>query len=214
MTALFRRLEDFVWPRGVHCLCCGCVSGGMLLCEDCREELDAIRLPDEDGLVRSVWQHADRARELVIGLKHGSMADCAAVLAPAMAETLRQMSPPQGTVLTWVTMPEDRRRERGIDHGRLLCEAVAAQTGLPCDQLLIRRGKIHTQQGLNRAERLQNLSSTLLCPEEVRTPVLLIDDVLTTGATTEACSRALRVQGARWIGVLTATRVIRPEGTI
>ncbi len=195
-------LMEAFWPRGMACLCCGEASSGALLCEDCQRELDTLRLPDDAA---AVWQYEGCARQLVIGLKHRCMADCAEVLAEGMAGRIRLMDLPPDTVLTWVTMPDKRRRERGIDHGRTLCEAAAVRLHLPARQMLTRTRSIHTQQGLNRAERLANLSGTFRCEGPIATPVLLIDDVTTTGATLQACSEALRRAGCPAVYVMTAT---------
>ena len=118
------------------------------------------------------------------------------------------MKLPPDVVLTWVSMPKRRYLERGIDHGRLLCEAVGRRLNLPVQPLLERTGKLHTQRGLTREERLRNLSGSMICNEEIKGPVLLIDDVLTTGATASACAETLMRAGAPAVYVLTATRVM------
>ncbi len=206
MKRAFVWLRNFVFPSGVHCLCCGCGSRGAMLCDGCMQELNAVKLRPGSGDTRSVWHHTGCARQLVIALKHDNQGDCASVLAQGMANVANTMELPPDTVLTWVTMPERRRRERGVDHGRLLCEAVAERTGMPVRPLLTRSGRIHTQEGLSRAERMQNLKSSFVCVEKVDVPVLVIDDVMTTGATAEACRTALREAGSPRVFVLTATK--------
>ncbi len=230
-VAALRRVDEAllnaVYPRGVVCLCCVMPSHGEPLCRDCREELDQLRLqeplcslcghPLEDGLcgfchgevpgrMRSVWQHTGAARTLVHRLKHGAMADSALVMAEAMAETAQPLSLPPDTVVTWVAMPEARRRVRGIDHGRVLAEAVAARLGLPCRGLLVRREDGKTQQGLDRQARLSNLQGRFTCEERLNVPVLLVDDVMTTSATARVCADCLLKAGAPSVAVLTATQ--------
>ncbi len=208
MNDLLKHLQALFYPSGMQCLCCRFASGGALLCPACQLELEALRLPAEPRWTGSVWRYDGCARALVIGLKYSNTADCAAVLAEGMAQSVRAMHLPQDTVLTWVTMPEQRLRERGIDHGRLLCEALSERTGFPVRPLLSRTAHVHTQRGLNRAERLRNLSDTICCDEAVHGPVLLVDDVLTTGATAETCRRVLLDAGASQVYVLTATMAL------
>ncbi len=211
MRRFLRWLEDLLSPRGVKCLCCDARSDGNLLCPTCLEGLKAMRLSPAqagDDYSRSVYRYDGVAKKLVAQLKYELLADAAAVLAADMAAAIQDMRLPPDTVLTWVTMPELRRRQRGIDHGRELCDAVSRLSGLPARQLLIREGRVHTQRGLNREARLRNLSGTLVCKEAIRFPVLLIDDVTTTGATASACAEALTIAGATRVFVLTATRAM------
>lgn len=204
---LFRMLEDVLWPRALQCLCCESCTEGELLCPDCAAQLRNLRLPMTDGPVQSVWAYKECAGRLVRGLKDGCVADCAKVLAEGMAEVVREMQLPPDTVLTWVTMPRARRRVRGIDHGRILCEELAARTGLETRELLKRTGEGHTQRGLSRQQRLRNLAGRFACDAEIHGTVLLIDDVFTTGATAQACTEVLCRSGAEAVYMLTATRV-------
>lgn len=211
MKRVLKELEELVWPRGVVCLCCGGRSFGQPLCRECREMLDALPARERPDGVVSAWEHTGVARQLVIGLKHRCMADCARVLAEGIVARMDGMQLPSDTLLTWVTMPGDRLRERGIDHGRVLCEAVAARTGLPCRQTMMRVGKIGTQQGLNAQERLQNLRGTIRGAGPLKGTVILIDDVVTTGATAQACRAALLSCGAQHVVTITATSAMHDE---
>lgn len=209
MTRLLRWLEDVLWPRALQCLCCERCTDGGLLCPECTSQLQRLRLPAADGPVQSVWAYHGAAGSLIKGLKDDCIADCAKVLADGMAEALRDMQLPQDTVLTWVTMPPARLRERGIDHGRLLCEEIAARTGMKVQQMLHRTRDGHTQRGLSGERRRQNLQGRFACAAAVSENVLLIDDVFTTGATVETCMEILKRGGVQNVYALTAARVTR-----
>lgn len=204
-------IEEIIWPRGLKCLCCDTLSEGEYLCPSCRQALKAIRLSaDADGLshVRCAYRYDGVAKELVLLLKEEGMEAASKVLADGMAEIMLSMNLPPDTVLTWVTMPEKRKRIRWIDHGRQLCEDVGRLTGRPVRQLMERPGNLHTQRGLNREARLKNLTGSFICPERVTSPVLIIDDVYTTGATMAACEAALKAAGAPQVYALTATQAM------
>jgi len=206
---LLRLMDDLIAPRGVKCLCCEARSDGELLCPDCKMALKAMRLDSmEESSVdlRCAYRYDGAARQLVISLKDRCVEDAAIVLADGMYDLVRQMQLPTNTVLTWVTMPERRRKRRAIDHGHVLCKALSDLCGLPVKQLLSRKGNPHTQRGLNRERRLRNLEGTFLCDEKLTGPVLLVDDVMTTGSTAALCTEALMKAGADRVYVITAAK--------
>lgn len=196
----------------LKCLCCDELSEGELLCEDCRGALEDLRIEqtsEPQTVYHGVFRYEGVAKKLIVMLKMECLAAAADVLAEEMAPVVRTMNLPEDTVMTWVTMPDARKRQRGIDHGQTLCEALANRVDLPAWQLMVRVGKARTQRGLHRAERMKNLAGSFQCPEPVTSPVLLIDDVMTTGATAEACCQALLRAGAPRIYVLTAAQVMK-----
>ena len=210
-------LKDIVYPERAVCAVCGCVSKGGVLCPDCEARLrsDGMviaweREELEPGLDAYVLRpHTGVARQLVLGLKHGAE-KC---LADELADLLLPVPPhiifPPETVVTWVPMPETRRRERCIDHGKVLAEAVAARLNLTCRPLLFRlNANDKTQASLGRQAREANLSRAFAASEKIAFPVLLVDDVLTTGTTARRCAEALRKGGADEITFLAFTRAM------
>lgn len=202
-----RTAMELLCPTGLACLCCGSPSYGQLLCSACRQEADLLRLLCPGAQDGYVWKYDGCIRTLIHNLKDQCIEDCALVLAQGIAECVAQMRLPPDTLLTWVTMPEARRRQRGIDHGRILCESVAGLTGLPVRQIFTRVGDCNSQRELSAAERLRNLNRTFVSLRSDR-PVLLIDDVETTGATAAACRNAALRAGTPWAGHVTAARVL------
>ena len=222
-------LREAVWPHRTMCLCCGRPSRGSHLCKDCEDGLETRRItglicpicghPLEknqcafcDGkgtmVMRAAWIYGEEARELVHVLKYGGVAAAAQVMADGMADVARGLRLPPETVITWPTMPADRALERGIDHGALLAEALGERLSLPVKRLLLRSGRIakETQAGRSGAERRTRLKGAFDCTEKLDGPVLLVDDVMTTGSTAAACAECLMAAGATRVTVLTATQ--------
>ena len=208
-------LKDVIWPEGAFCCACGMATGGGVLCASCRRSLledGALfsweRDDPEPGLPAwSLRAHEGVPRALVIRLKYGAEARAARVLADLALPLPADISFSPDTVVTWVTMPESRRRERGIDHGRLLAEAVAENLSLPCRQLLVRRDRHERRQvTLSAQQRSANLAGAFTPAEPIVFPVLLVDDVRTTGTTLLRCAEALRSGGAEQVCALTMTR--------
>lgn len=211
-------LLDLVYPEGAVCRACGKISDGEVLCPSCRTALRSdgslfrweTEELDPDLTAYFLTPHTGIARTLVLRLKHQAEACAARPLADLLLPLPKGFAFSPDTVVTWVSMPENRRRERMIDHGRILAEAAAKQLNLPCRKLLFRRQtRQKNQASLSREARQKNLRNAFEPMEEITFPVLLVDDVLTTGTTARRCAEALRAGGAEQITVLTFTRAVR-----
>lgn len=97
-------------------------------------------------------------------------------------------------VVTWAPTSARRRRERGFDQAEVVARHVAAQLGLPCRRLLERVGNTPTQTGRGRVDRLHGTEFRVR-PGIDGARVLLVDDVVTTGATLRSADAALRAAG-------------------
>jgi predicted amidophosphoribosyltransferase len=138
-------------------------------------------------------------RRLVLALKYANGRTLVKPIARAMARLV-----PQGSVdvVTWAPTSRARRRERGYDQAELLARAIAWRLGLPCRRLLVRAGDARPQTGRSRAERLAGPSFTARGRTGRR--VLVVDDVVTTGATLRNAASVLRRAGASQVRCIAA----------
>jgi ComF family protein len=103
-----------------------------------------------------------------------------------------------------------RRWQRGFNQSELLARAVARRYGLPVLDVLRRKRATPTQAGLSNARRRSNVAGAFTVRGAVSgRRILLVDDVMTTGATAAACAAALKRAGARHVAVLALARVDR-----
>jgi competence protein ComFC len=188
-----------------HCVGCGGSEGP--LCAGCRRMLAPPRgaavIPRVARVVAS-WEYDGPARDLVLALKLRGLTAALAPLVGGMAAAVRRHGV-GAEVLTWVPgRPADTRR-RGFDHAGVLARSLGAVLGLPVAPLLRRTGVRPDQTQLSATERRCNLRGAFAAAPCFGV-VGLVDDVITTGATAEACARALRAAGASEVEVIAACR--------
>lgn len=182
--------------------CASCGSPPHVVCPSCA---GALRAAPE--LAPPAWVDRCRAafdyetvRPLVTAMKNGDHR----ALVPWLADHLAgRWRPPPGAVVTWAPTGGARRRRRGFDQAELLARAVARRWGLPCRSLLRRRAG-PAQAGRALVERRANpaFEAWGKVPHEV----VLIDDVVTSGATLAAAAHALRSAGAQRVTGLAVAR--------
>lgn len=190
------------------CAACGrsCRPGG-LLCTRCARRLAAaepLSGGGPPGLDR-VWSsaaHEGVARDLVTALKFRRLLPVAGLIAGRI-EWLAPASLHSGAI---VPVPTARLRTlaRGFDPAAEIASALAGRIGLPLCPCLTRSGG-GRQAGKRRAQRIGH-PPQVSTRGEVPRSVLLVDDVLTTGATLSACAGALRGAGAIRVAAITFTR--------
>ncbi len=170
---------------------------------------------------RAVGIHEGPLRDMVHHLKYGGRVGLARPLGWLMDTFFRQVWPPGEVELVMPVPLHGRRlRRRGFNQAWLLvrhwtgfAEAPGGGHSGPLfvHNALVRRRPTRPQTGLGREERLSNLKGAFaLAPGrsvDGRT-VLLVDDVMTTGTTADACAQVLRAAGARRVDVLTLTRAM------
>jgi predicted amidophosphoribosyltransferase len=195
--------------------CPGCGAVGAAPCERCARRLTpsppSPLAPVPPGLDAcwSLVAYEGVGRLLVTHLKYRRDRAALGWLAAGMAGLL---SPPPGVVVTWAPTTQARRRERGFDQAELLARGVARRWSAPCRPLL-RRCAGPPQTGRSLADRREGplFIARAGSRSVAGAPVVVVDDVLTTGSTLTAAARALQLVDVGWTAGLTAARTPRHE---
>jgi ComF family protein len=143
-------------------------------------------------------------------LKYGGERRLAEPLAAALAARW-QAAGRAGDLITWVPVHPRRRRDRGFDQAEELARRSAMALGWPVAHTVSRVTATTAQHGLGQQERLANLVGAFTVPPPARAVVagrwpVLVDDVVTTGATLSACAAALRSAGAVGVSAIAVAR--------
>ena len=173
----------------------------------------AIADPPVFARARAVCRFDGTARELVHRLKYGDRVELSLTLGRMMAQAGRELTADADLVLP-VPLHRTRLWRRRFNQAAALARIVCRETGLPLETTALTRIRRTRQQvGLTRAQRAENLQGAFHVSATMRSciegrRVLLVDDVLTTGATVNAAARALLRAGASAVDVLTFARVV------
>jgi predicted amidophosphoribosyltransferase len=168
--------------------------------------MHAVPVPGVDECLALVTYEGP-GRRLVTDLKYRNDRRSLGAVAGAMAGLL---NPPLPVVVTWIPTTAARRHRRGYDQAALLARALARRWGRPCRPLLARRPG-PAQTGRSRTDRNQGIPLLVRSRGPVSFPVVLVDDVITTGASVRSAAAVLRAAGAPWIGAVAIARTPRGQ---
>jgi ComF family protein len=178
--------------------------------------MQAIADPPAYERARAAVRYDEIARTLVHALKYGDRLD----LAPTLGRWMVQAGAPllaEADALVPVPLHWRRLWWRRFNQSATLAEVIAARVNLPVAHALARVKATRQQVGLTASERALNVQGAFRVPEAARADVkgrrlVIVDDVLTSGATIDACSRVLLRAGADAVDVLVFARVVDGRG--
>lgn len=196
------------FPRwtGRACRVCGAaLPDGGARCRECRNRRRDFRF------CRSFGLYAGALKRAALLFKYAGRDALARPLGECLEAVARRPELRDADLLVPVPLHFIRRHARGYNQAELLARALSDRIGVPVVDALRRRRWTRPQAGLHREARRRNVAGVFEVRRAETVPVkgrraLLIDDVCTTGATLEACARALREAGARRVDALTLAR--------
>ncbi|KCZ50556.1 hypothetical protein HY29_07270 [Hyphomonas beringensis] len=234
-----RGLADFLWPprslvsgqRGAgkgplapsEFAAIGFISGPV--CESCGSPMEmdlgpgaqcapCIARPPRWARARAAMVYEQASRRIVLDLKRSGRRDGIQVMSGWMAQAGQALLAEADLIIP-VPLHYTRLVSRGFNQSAWLAMALSKRTGVPCRvSALKRKRRTPTQGGLSARARRRNVAGAFaVSPRALGhvkgKRVVLIDDVLTTGATLSACTRALLKAGAQQVDVLVLARVVR-----
>jgi ComF family protein len=179
-------------------------STGPLRCSAC------VTSPPPFDYVRAAGTYAGPLRDALHALKFSGKRALAGPLSALVLEQCGALLGPHVDALVPVPLARARERERGFNQAALLAAHLAAASGLPSKPAWLSRARgTRPQTELTAGARRANVTGAFVTSRRVSgAHVVLVDDIVTTGATAAECARTLRAAGARTVGVLAVARVL------
>jgi ComF family protein len=190
-------------PKPYCSLCGRALQTGRPLCADCGKARPAF------AMARSACLYEGALKELIHLYKYKNKRSLAGLFARLMIDFLKDEAGLDGGIdaVTFVPLHKKRLRERDFNQSRMLAERIASEFALPVLDCLDKIKHTVSQNELSRETRLCNLKGAFKAHAGCRgRRLLLVDDVMTTGATLDECSRTLLDAGAVEVRCLTLAR--------
>lgn len=195
--------------EGLECAQCGlylqpaAALHGTAHCGLCRRNAFAFTQ------ARSFGWYDGVLRELIQRFKYDGFRPMAKPFGSYLKDTLRRLNETAFDLILPVPLHRNRERQRGFNQAGLLVARLSQRCGIPMGRDCVRVRDTPPQTGLRAAARRKNVAGAFAVPRPERVRgrrLLLVDDVLTTGATLNACARALQDAGAAGVWAVTLAR--------
>ncbi len=228
LSAWLESFVNLVYPK--TCCACGtilladelhvCLNCRMLLPrtrfhKHCENQLTKIfwgRISLETGTALYFFEKGSKVQRLIHQFKYRSNTELGFFLGALLGHDIRGSPYYEGLdCIIPVPLHPKKKKQRGFNQSEVIALGIASSLSIPCnDHLLIRKKETSTQTRKTRFNRWQNVSDVFETPDPaqlVNKSVLLVDDVITTGSTLEACAqKLLAVNGVKiWIATLAIT---------
>jgi ComF family protein len=219
-------IVDIFFPRK----CFGCGLSGYYLCPECVRKTRPPKLacpkcnglsPDGAAHIRckdivgldgrvSLWKHSGGMRKAIAGMKYKFAFEIAKELAKHAAKKIskEKLFFPKNSVLVPIPLYWHRKNWRGFNQSEEIGQMIAEKIGWGFDKnLLIRKASKKPQASLKKEKRMANIKGvfSLIKPPDKNVPVILFDDVWTTGSTAKEAASILKEEGVKRVNCLTLT---------
>lgn len=230
LDQIFGSLIDLIYPK--RCYVCGsdskesicstCVSSFYFIdspvCQKCGKpttiEVDECRECRDKSIhfstARSTAFYEGNLREAIHKFKYDNGKSLGDVFAKLSYKILKEEKKFFNIdMVTYVPLGRKKELERGYNQSKLIAESISSLISKPCVSILVRVRETEDQNKLDMEKRHTNVKNVFLVSKKInikRKRILLIDDVYTTGATVNECSKMLKAAGAEEVRVLTIAR--------
>lgn len=215
---IFAALLDMIFPP--RCVFCNeILLPGAKVCKKCAKEIIQINhvkcivLPASGKAISCVspFAYENKIRQSILQFKFHGHRNFAGIYAEKMAELVQKQFPEISfDFITSVPISSERRKIRGYNQSELLARSVSQCLSVPYDDCLVKIKNNREQHKLSEKERFKNVLGVYQVENAEKISgksVLLVDDIVTTGATLSACAAMLYQNGAKFVACATVAEV-------
>lgn len=208
-------IVDMVFCGMENCILCGFTCGDSLLCSQCKEllKINYLNYPlkdkEETFKCYSLGFYSYSIKKLVLALKYEKNFYAGKVIGEYIGDFIKSGLKEDVDIMTFVPSSSEAMKKRGFNQCEVICKTVSINADIPYKGLLKKIKTTKDQIGLSTEERWENIKDSFTCinTESIKGKnILLIDDVVTTGATAFYCASTLKKFGANEVYILTVAK--------
>lgn len=204
IITIYRELLDIIYPPEEKCIICK-VDGFIGLCSNCKSKIKRAN-PEKNYL--SYGFYGGILKKLILEFKYRENYTAGSILAQFLLEVINTEQL-DADIICYVPMTNKSTKKRGFNQCELIAEDISYYTNIPVSNCLKKIRDTKEQKTLSKEERAMNLKGAFIVNNTKyikNKSIILIDDVMTTGATVEECKNILKKYGANKIIVLTIAK--------
>lgn len=198
-----------IYPKEYICLSCGEYSEEGL-CRKCKREIKLVKDSYiEDYLrINSLCYYKGTIKSLILEFKYHNDYNCGDYMANLLIDNFESIIK-QSDIITYVPLTKKKKRQRGFNQCEFIAQCIGKSFDMEVEKLLLKKINNKEQKTLDSKSRIENVRNVYEYNNRINLKdknILLIDDVITTGATVRECSKILLNNGAKFIQVITIAK--------
>lgn len=212
---IFQSIASIVYNKGEVCLLCENPEEKELICDVCKGQIKILKLKydvEQQGIkfpCCSLGIYSFNLKKLVLMLKYEKEFMAGKILASYLSSYIKEDLEGNIDLITFVPSSKASYKKRGFNQCEVLCQYVSEECGIPYRSLMRKKSEGRDQIGLDTNKRWENVKDSFMMinKEEVfNRKILLIDDVVTSGATSFYGAKCLKDGGAGEVYILTVAK--------
>ena len=205
LKKIYQELLDIVYPIEEKCILCE-IEGFIGICDCCKSEIKKCDVEDKTNI--SYGFYGGLLKNLILEFKYNKNFTAGEILSNLILEIINNQSI-NADVICYVPMTKKAIRKRGFNQCEIMARNISYNTDIPISNCVIKSKHTKEQKTLSKDERKSNIKGVfnIKSSKDIKDKhVILIDDVVTTGATVDECKNILLKYGANKITVLTIAK--------